>query len=157
MINQNLCSKPGFDPGRFEPVIVMAHVPDALIVNPGKLGASTVPAFVDDLRKHPENVGAATQGNRTTSHLTAELFQMMAKVTLRSIPYRGSAPALQGLLAGEINAAVNEALRQAEVQERLKKLSAETFGGSAEEAADHMRQGIRRWGDVIKAATVSLQ
>jgi len=82
---------------------------------------------------------------------------MMAKVTLRSIPYRGSAPALQGLLAGEINAAVNEALRQAEVQERLKKLSAETFGGSAEEAADHMRQGIRRWGDVIKAATVSLQ
>ena len=44
-----------------------------------------------------------TQGNGTTSHLSAELFQMMAKVTLRSIPYRGSAPALQGLLAGEVD------------------------------------------------------
>jgi tripartite-type tricarboxylate transporter receptor subunit TctC len=225
VINQNLYPKLGFDPARFEPVIVMAHVPNALIVNPRKLGASTVPEFVDDLRKNPDKVTAATQGNGTTSHLTAELFQMMAKVTLRSIPYRGSAPALQGLLAGDvdlmfdnlgvslplveagnlkllavaspqrlpslpdvptiaetlpgfeavawyaivappntprtitdkINADVNEVLRQAEVQERLKKLSAETFGGSAEEAADYMRQEVRRWSDVIKAANVSLQ
>ncbi len=225
VINQNLYPKLGFDPARFEPVIVMAHVPNALIVNPRKLGASTVPEFVDDLRKNPDKVTAATQGNGTTSHLTAELFQMMAKVTLRSIPYRGSAPALQGLLAGDvdlmfdnlgvslplveagnlkllavaspqrlpslpdvptiaetlpgfeavawyaivappstpktiidkINADVNEALRQAEVQERLKKLSADIFGGSAEKAADYMRQEVRRWGDVIKAANVSLQ
>ena len=57
----------------------------------------------------------------------------------------------------KINADVNEALRQAEVQERLKKLSAEIFGGSAEKAADYMRQEVRRWGDVIKAANVSLQ
>ena len=225
VINQNLYPKLGFDPARFEPVIVMAHVPNAPIVNPRKLGASTVPEFVDDLRKNPDKVTAATQGNGTTSHLTAELFQMMAKVTLRSIPYRGSAPALQGLLAGDvdlmfdnlgvslplveagnlkllavaspqrlpslpdvptiaetlpgfeavawyaivappstpktiidkINADVNEALRQAEVQERLKKLSADIFGGSAEKAADYMRQEVRRWGDVIKAANVSLQ
>jgi tripartite-type tricarboxylate transporter receptor subunit TctC len=225
VINQNLYPKLGFDPARFEPVIVMAHVPNALIVNPRKLGASTVPEFVDDLRKNPDKVTAATQGNGTTSHLTAELFQMMAKVTLRSIPYRGSAPALQGLLAGDvdlmfdnlgvslplveagnlkllavaspqrlpslpdvptiaetlpgfeavawyaivappstpktiidkINADVNEALRQAEVQERLKKLSADIFGGAAKKAADYMSQEVRRWGDVIKAANVSLQ
>ena len=81
----------------------MAHVPNALIVNPRKLRASTVPEFVDYLRKNPDKVTAATQGNGTTSHLTAELFQMMAKVKLRSIPYRGSAPALQGLLAGDVD------------------------------------------------------
>src|SRR4029079_10953099 len=38
-----------------------------------------------------------------TSHLTSELFQLMAKVTMRNIPYRGSAPALQGLLAGDVD------------------------------------------------------
>ena len=57
----------------------------------------------------------------------------------------------------KINADVNEALRQPEVQDRLKKLSADIFGGSAEKAADYMRQEVRRWGDVIKAANVSLQ
>ena len=149
----------------------------------------------------------------------------MAKVKLRSIPYRGSAPALQGLLAGDvdlmfdnlgvslplveagnlkllavasgrrlsslpdvptiaetlpefeavawyaimappgtpknitdkINADVNEALRQPELQERLKKLSAETFGGSTEKAAKYMREEVERWGEVIKAADIKLQ
>ena len=81
----------------------MAHVPNALIVNPGKLKASNVTELIDYLRKNPDKVTAATQGNGTTSHLTAELFQVMAKVTLRSIPYRGSAPALQGLLAGDVD------------------------------------------------------
>ena len=57
----------------------------------------------------------------------------------------------------KINADVNEALRQPEVQERLKKLSAETFGGSAEKAADYMRDEVKRWGEVIKAADIKLQ
>jgi tripartite-type tricarboxylate transporter receptor subunit TctC len=57
----------------------------------------------------------------------------------------------------KINADVNEALRQPEVQERLKKLSAETFGGSAEKAAAYMRDEVKRWGDVIKAADIKLQ
>jgi tripartite-type tricarboxylate transporter receptor subunit TctC len=43
------------------------------------------------------------EGNGTTSHLTSELFQLMAKVKLRTIPYRGSSPALQGLLAGHVD------------------------------------------------------
>ena len=181
--------------------------------------------LIDYLQKNPDKVTAATQGNGTTSHLTAELFQMMAKVKLRHIPYRGSAPALQGLLAGDvdlmfdnlgvslplveagklkllavasaqrmpslpdvptlaetlpgfeavawyaivappgtpktivdkINADVNEALRQPEMQERLKKLSAEIFGGSAERTTTYMREEVDRWGNVIKAAGVTLQ
>jgi tripartite-type tricarboxylate transporter receptor subunit TctC len=225
VINQNLYPNLGFDPAKFEPVIVMAHVPNALIVNPNKLRASSVAELVEYLRNNPEKVTAATQGNGTTSHLTAELFQVMARVKMRFIPYRGSAPALQGLLAGDvdlmfdnlgvslplteagqlkllavasaqrlpslpdvptiaenfpgfeavawyaivappgtpkgitekINAEVNEALRQPEMQDRLKKLSAEIFGGSPEKAASYMRQEIERWGDVIKAADIRLQ
>src|SRR5437588_8506114 len=103
VINQNLYPKLGFDPAKFEPIIVMAHVPNALITNPKKLSASTVPDLIQYLRNNPDKVLAATQGNGKNSHLTAELFQAMADVKLRSIPYRGSAPALQGLLAADVD------------------------------------------------------
>ncbi|MGB6792095.1 MAG: tripartite tricarboxylate transporter substrate binding protein [Pseudolabrys sp.] len=225
VINQNLYPKLGYDPTKFEPIIVMAQVPNALIVNPNTIKASSLPELIDFLRQNPGKVTSATQGNGTTSHLTSELFQLMAKVTLRHVPYRGSAPALQGLLAGDvdlmfdnlgvslplaeagklkllavasatrmpslpnvptiaalfpgfeavawygivappntpkaiidkINADANEALRQPEVQDSLKKLSAEIFGGSVDKTAKYMRDEIERWDHVIKAADIKLQ
>ena len=81
----------------------MAQVPNALIVNPNNVKAANLSELVEYLQKNPDKVTAATQGNGTTSHLTSELFQLMAKVKLRHIPYRGSAPALQGLLAGDVD------------------------------------------------------
>jgi tripartite-type tricarboxylate transporter receptor subunit TctC len=60
-------------------------------------------------------------------------------------------------ITDKINADVNDALRQPELQDRLKKLSAETFGGSAEKAAKYMREEVERWGEVIKAADIKLQ
>ncbi|MGC1790634.1 MAG: tripartite tricarboxylate transporter substrate binding protein [Pseudolabrys sp.] len=225
VINQNLYPKLGYDPTKFEPIIVMAQVPNALIVNPNTIKASSLPELIDFLRQNPGKVTSATQGNGTTSHLTSELFQLMAKVTLRHVPYRGSAPALQGLLAGDVdlmfdnlgvslplaeagklkllavasatrmpslpnvptiaellpgfeavawygivappntpkaiidkvNADANEALRQPEVQDSLKKLSAEIFGGSVDKTAKYMRDEIERWDHVIKAADIKLQ
>jgi tripartite-type tricarboxylate transporter receptor subunit TctC len=225
VFNQNLYPKLGFDPTMFEPIVVMAHVPNALIVNPKTLKTSSVSELIEYLQKNSEKVTAATQGHGTTSHLTAELFQLMAKVKLRFIPYRGSAPALQGLLAGDvdlmfdnlgvslplveagnlkllavasaqrlpslpdvptiaetlpgfeavawyaivappktpkkivdkINADVNEALRQPEIQDRLKKLSAEIFGGSVDKTTKYMQDEVDRWGNVIKAADIKLQ
>jgi tripartite-type tricarboxylate transporter receptor subunit TctC len=103
VINQNLYPNLGFDPVKFEPIIVMAHVPNALIVNPKNLKASNVSELIEYLRQNPDKITVATQGSGTTFHLTAELFQVMANVKLRSIPYRGSAPALQGLLAGDVD------------------------------------------------------
>ena len=103
MINQNLYPKLGFEPAKFEPIIVIAQVPNALIVNPNNIKAANLSELVDYLQKNPDKVTSATQGNGTTSHLTSELFQLMAKVKLRHIPYRGSAPALQGLLAGDVD------------------------------------------------------
>jgi tripartite-type tricarboxylate transporter receptor subunit TctC len=225
VINQNLYPKLAFDPTKFEPIIVMAHVPNALIVNPDNIKASSLAELVEYLKKNPGKVTYATQGNGTTSHLTSELFQLMTKVTLRNIPYRGSAPALQGLLAGDvdmmfdnlgvslplvqagklkllaiasasrlptlpnvptiaemlpgfeavawygivappntpknivdkINADVNETLRQPEVQDQLKKLTAEIFGGSVEKTSKYMHEEVDRWGNVIKAADIKLQ
>src|ERR1044071_6917451 len=103
VINQSLYPKLAFDPGKFEPIIVMAQVPNALIVNPANVKASTLRELIEHLQQNPDRMTAATQGNGTTSHLTSELFQLMAKVKLRNIPYRGSAPALQGLVAGDVD------------------------------------------------------
>jgi tripartite-type tricarboxylate transporter receptor subunit TctC len=225
VINQSLYPKLGYDAAKFEPIIVTAQVPNALIVNPNNVKAQSVREFVDYLQANPDKVTSATQGNGTTSHLTSELFQLMAKVKLRHIPYRGSAPALQGLLAGDVdvmfdnlgvslplveagklkllavasparmpslpdvptiaevlpgfeavawygivappgtpkniidkvNADVNEALRQPEMREHLKKLSAEVFGGSVDKTAKYMKEEVDRWGNVIKAANIKLQ
>ena len=107
MINQNLYPQPAFDPLKFEPIIVMAQVPNALIVNPNKVKASNVGELIEYLKKNPDKITSAPQGNGMTSHLTSELFQLMTKVKLRHIPYRGSAPPLQGLLAGDVDLKFN--------------------------------------------------
>jgi tripartite-type tricarboxylate transporter receptor subunit TctC len=101
VVNQSLYPKLGFDPSAFVPVSVMGIVPSALVVNPAKVTAASVADLIADARAHPGKYTAATQGNGSTSHLTSEMFQMMAKVKFVNVPYRGSAPALQGLLAGD--------------------------------------------------------
>jgi len=83
VINQNLYPKLGYEPAKFEPIIVMAHVPNALMVNPDNIKAASVAELIAHMRQNPDKVTSATQGNGTTSHLTAELFQLMAKVKLR--------------------------------------------------------------------------
>jgi tripartite-type tricarboxylate transporter receptor subunit TctC len=99
VVNQSLYPKLGFDPSAFVPVSVMGVVPSALVVSPSKVTAASVADLIADARAHPGKLTAATQGNGSTSHLTSEMFQMMAKVKFVNVPYRGTAPALQGLLA----------------------------------------------------------
>jgi tripartite-type tricarboxylate transporter receptor subunit TctC len=102
VINHNLYPKLGFDPTAFVPIVIMGRVPNALVVHP-KVTASTVAAFIADARANPGKITAATQGNGSTSHLTSEMFQMMANVKFQHVPYRGSAPALQDLVAGTVD------------------------------------------------------
>jgi len=103
VVNQNLYPNLGFDPLKFEPIVVTAQVPNALLINPDRIKAKSLSEFIDYLKQHPDTVTAATQGNGTTSHLTTELFNLKAGVKLRPVPYRGSAPALQDLLAGNVD------------------------------------------------------
>jgi tripartite-type tricarboxylate transporter receptor subunit TctC len=103
VINQNLYPNLPFDPAQFVPIAIMGIVPNALVVNPRKIAAGTVADFIADAKANPGKLAAATQGNGTTSHLTSELFQLMANVKFVHVPYRGSAPALQGLLAGDVD------------------------------------------------------
>jgi tripartite-type tricarboxylate transporter receptor subunit TctC len=59
-------------------------------------------------------------------------------------------------IAEKVNADVNEALRQPAVQDLLRKLSAEVFGGSIEKTSSYMREEVDRWAAVIKSANVEL-
>ena len=60
-------------------------------------------------------------------------------------------------IVDKINADVNEALRQPDIQDRLKKLSADTIGGTSESAAKYMHEEVDRWSKVIKAANIKLE
>jgi tripartite-type tricarboxylate transporter receptor subunit TctC len=111
VINQNLYPKLGFDPTKFEPIIVMAQVPNALIVNPNTVKASSVSELIEYLRGNSDKVICATQGNGTTSHLTSELFQLMAEVSCAIFPYRGSAPAPQACSPGDVDYHVRQSWR----------------------------------------------
>jgi tripartite-type tricarboxylate transporter receptor subunit TctC len=102
VINHNLYPKLGFDPTEFVPIVIMGRVPNALVVNP-KLPANSVAELIAAAKANPGKITSATQGNGTTSHLTSELFQLMADVKFQHVPYRGSAPALTDLVAGSVD------------------------------------------------------
>ena len=106
VINQNLYAKLPFDPAQFIPIAVMGKVPNALLTNSPKLkDVKTVAEFVAYAKAHPGELNSATQGIGTTSHLTSELFAQMAGVKFQHIHYRGSAPAVQDLIAGTVDVA----------------------------------------------------
>jgi tripartite-type tricarboxylate transporter receptor subunit TctC len=100
VINQSLYRRIGYDPAQFVPVSVMSIVPTGLVTTP-RLGVATVADLIAHARAHPGGITSATQGNGTVSHLTSAMFQMMAKVQFIHVPYRGTSPALQGMLAGD--------------------------------------------------------
>ncbi len=102
VINQNLYPRLNFDPRQFVPIVVMVRVPNSLEVTP-KFPAHSVTDVIAQARANPGKVTSATQGNGTTSHLTSEMFQMMAGVKVQHVPYRGSAPALADLVAGNVD------------------------------------------------------
>jgi tripartite-type tricarboxylate transporter receptor subunit TctC len=103
IVNQNLYRKLAFDPSQFVPVSVMAAIPNVLLVNP-KVPAKSVEELIAYAAANPDKLNYGSQGNGTTSHLTAELFKSTAGgLKITHVPYKGSAPAMAALLAGEID------------------------------------------------------
>jgi tripartite-type tricarboxylate transporter receptor subunit TctC len=98
-------ANPGFDLARdFEPISAIDRVQSVLLVNPARLDVSTLPQFLEAARARPDSIDMASGGLGTVPHLAIELLQTRADVKLHHIPYRGGAPALQDLLAGQVTA-----------------------------------------------------
>jgi len=101
IINQYLYANLAYDQSHWVPVSVMVAVPNVLLVNP-KVAAKSVQELIAYARANPDKLNYASQGNGTTSHLTGEMFKTVAGVRIAHIPYKGSAPALTDLLAGQV-------------------------------------------------------
>ncbi len=220
--NVVLYKKLSFDPTAFEPVALMSSAPNVLLVK-NDFPAKTLKEFMDYVKANPSSLNYASQGPGTTSHLTAELFNKLAGTKLTHVPYKGTGPALNDIVAGHVdlifmqleaaiklhengkarilavttekripqlpdvptmgeaglkdfisdtwnaisappktpapivaklNAAVNDVLKQPEMQEQYRKLALQIGGGSPQDLAKIIKDDTARWGEVIKEAKI---
>jgi len=102
-VNQSLQAKLPYDPFKdFTPVTMVIRVPSYLVVNP-RVPANNMKELIEYARRNPGKLTYASAGNGTSQHTNPELFKSMAKLFILPIPYRGSAPAMAALVAGEVD------------------------------------------------------
>jgi tripartite-type tricarboxylate transporter receptor subunit TctC len=100
--NIALYKKLNFDPAALEPVAVMSKFPNVLLVRQD-FPAKAVEEFIAYVKANPGKVTYASQGPGTTSHLTSELFAKATGTKMLHVPYRGTGPALNDLVAGHVD------------------------------------------------------
>jgi tripartite-type tricarboxylate transporter receptor subunit TctC len=83
------------------PIASIISQPQVMIVNPS-LSAKTVPEFIAYAKANPGKINMASSGSGTETHIFGELLKMMAGLNLVHVPYRGGAPALTDLVAGQV-------------------------------------------------------
>jgi tripartite-type tricarboxylate transporter receptor subunit TctC len=83
------------------PVAALIRSPLVMEVNPS-VPASSIPEFIAMAKANPGAVAAASAGHGTPAHMASELFQLLTGIDLIDVPYRGGAPALTDLLAGQV-------------------------------------------------------
>ncbi|MDB5571994.1 MAG: transporter ATP-binding protein [Hyphomicrobiales bacterium] len=101
-INHNLYPKLNYDPTKFKPITIMGSAPNVVAVST-KLGVNSVKELIEKAKANPGKINVANQGNGSTSHLTAAMFEVLAGVKFNQVPYRGTAPALNDLVAGHVD------------------------------------------------------
>jgi tripartite-type tricarboxylate transporter receptor subunit TctC len=223
--NPLLYKNMSFDPAQFTPVAVMTTIPNTLMVRADLL-AKNAQEFIAYAKANSGKLSYASQGNGTTSHLTAVMFEQATGAKLLHVPYRGTAPAINDLMGGHVdiffnelatsmelhkagkarilavttptrvrelpdiptmqeaglagfasdtwnaisappktpapivaklNAAINDVLRAPEMQIHLSVMHLQAVGGSPQKMAEIVKADTQRWGDVIRAANVTLE
>jgi len=101
-INASLYKSLPYDPVKdFAPITLIARVPNMLVVNPD-VPAKNVAELIALMKASPAKYTFASSGNGTSQHLSGELFKTMAGVEMQHIPYKGSPPALQDVVGGQV-------------------------------------------------------
>jgi tripartite-type tricarboxylate transporter receptor subunit TctC len=222
--NVVLYKKLNFDPAAFEPLAIMTSIPNTLVVR-SDFPANSVAELIAYAKANPGKVNFGSQGVGTTPHLTAELFARVSGTELVHVPYRGTAQAINDLVAGHVdmlffqldsvreqyrankvkmlavttptriasvpevptmaeaglkdfrsdtwnalaappktpaalvaklNSAINAALAEPETAQHLRGMNMTPVGGTPEAARAFIRQETARWGEVIRAAKISV-
>jgi tripartite-type tricarboxylate transporter receptor subunit TctC len=94
-------------PAELIAVVIMSHVPNVVLVRKD-FPAKTVAELIAYAKANPGKINYASQGIGTTSHTTAELFQSITGTKLTHVPYKGTAPAVNDLLASNVDLMFNE-------------------------------------------------
>jgi tripartite-type tricarboxylate transporter receptor subunit TctC len=102
-INATLYDKLNFDFLRdIVPVAGIIRFPNVVVVNPS-LPIKTIPELIAYAKANPGKLNMASSGNGSTIHMSGELFKMLTGINMVHVPYRGGAPALTDLIAGQVH------------------------------------------------------
>jgi tripartite-type tricarboxylate transporter receptor subunit TctC len=222
--NVVMYKKLSFDPAAFEPLAIMTSIPNTLAVRLD-LPAASIAELIAYAKASPGKLNFGSQGVGTTPHLTGELFARVTGTQLTHVPYRGTAQAVNDLVAGNVdmlffqldsvreqyrahkvkmlavttaariasvpevptmeeagvkdfrsdswnalaappktpapivaklNDAINAVLKEPETAEHLRSMNMTPVGGAPDAAKNFIRQETERWGEVIRAAKISL-
>ncbi|SFC46680.1 Tripartite-type tricarboxylate transporter, receptor component TctC [Polaromonas sp. OV174] len=101
-INVNLYQKINYDPVKsFSPIIQVGYLPNVLVVHPS-VPAKSVKELIAYVKANPGKLSFASSGSGASSHLAGVLFNMRAGTDIQHIPYKGTGPALNDLLGGQV-------------------------------------------------------
>lgn len=87
----------------FQPIAVVAVVPQVVVVNPDRVAAQTLGELVEAAKANPGGMTYASAGNGTSHHLAGELFKGITGTDIQHVPYKGAGPALQDLIGGQVD------------------------------------------------------
>ena len=103
-VNPALYTDLNYDPVKdFAPISLLAVVPNVLVTNPARTGATSVQDVIAKAKAQPNHYTYASAGVGTSIHLAGELFLSMAQVDMLHVPYKGSGPAVADLLGGQVD------------------------------------------------------
>jgi len=124
---------PGYDPFKdFKLVALVSKIPTAISVNPS-VPAKSVKELIALAKSRPRDINYASSGVGTNSHLTGELFNLMAHVNMRAIQYKGGGPALAAVVGGEMQVGFANITNTARLAEagRLRALAVSSLERSS--------------------------
>jgi tripartite-type tricarboxylate transporter receptor subunit TctC len=106
-INQYIYAKMPYNTEKdFAPVSFVARVPNVVVVHPG-LGLKSIQDLIAYARANPGKINSASPGPGSTGHLSLELFKTLAGVQIQHVPYKGSGPALNDLIGGQVQMTID--------------------------------------------------
>lgn len=138
----SLYRKVTYDPIKdFEPISLLSIAPNVLVVHPS-LPVKSVQGLIALAKARPGQVNFAGSGSGSTPHLAAELFNALADVEMVHVPYRGTGPAIVGLMSGEASVMFMPATNAVQLV-KAGKLRALAVTSRAARAADHRGVGAQ--------------
>jgi tripartite-type tricarboxylate transporter receptor subunit TctC len=126
----------------FVPIGIVSQVPHVVVVHPQKVAAKTLPELIAAAKAAPGKLNYGSAGAGTAHHLAGEMFKLLTGTNIVHVPYRGAGPAMQDLVAGQIDMAFDG----------LGSSAAQIQGGQVRALAVAAPQRVKAFPDVPTAA-----